>query len=135
MLYGIQYTRNDKKYFYISIADLIYLQIITPGTVRAFLIGNMSSSSSQYIGKRVRVYWASEENWFHGVIDEYDSSQGYHIIYLDGDDEWLMDFGDIVQFEEDFVELKAELGEDAGDEDVDEDDDEARGHLNYVCTS
>uniref|UniRef100_H3GFQ9 Tudor domain-containing protein n=1 Tax=Phytophthora ramorum TaxID=164328 RepID=H3GFQ9_PHYRM len=40
------------------------------------------------VGKRVRVYWSDEEEWFEGTIQEYDDSQGYYVVYDDGDERW-----------------------------------------------
>ncbi|KAL4160408.1 hypothetical protein PRNP1_000977 [Phytophthora ramorum] len=40
------------------------------------------------VGKRVRVYWSDEEEWFEGTIQEYDDSQGYYVAYDDGDERW-----------------------------------------------
>ncbi|EEY57265.1 uncharacterized protein PITG_11101 [Phytophthora infestans T30-4] len=40
------------------------------------------------VGKRVRVYWSEEEEWFEGTIQELDESQGYYVVYDDGDERW-----------------------------------------------
>ncbi|KAG3016500.1 hypothetical protein PC128_g15164 [Phytophthora cactorum] len=40
------------------------------------------------VGKRVRVYWSEEEEWFEGTIQELNQSQGYYIVYDDGDERW-----------------------------------------------
>ncbi|ETK90150.1 hypothetical protein L915_06011 [Phytophthora nicotianae] len=40
------------------------------------------------VGKRVRVFWSEEEEWFEGIIQEFDESQGYYVIYDDGDERW-----------------------------------------------
>ncbi|KAF4046595.1 hypothetical protein GN244_ATG00985 [Phytophthora infestans] len=40
------------------------------------------------VGKRVRVYWSEEEEWFEGTIQEFDESQGYYVVYDDGDERW-----------------------------------------------
>jgi hypothetical protein len=47
------------------------------------------SIPSQNIGKRVEVFWESEDSWFQGIVDQYDASTGYKVIYDDGDVEWL----------------------------------------------
>ena len=39
-------------------------------------------------GKRVEVFWESEDAWFEGKVDAY-GEQGYHITYDDGDEEWV----------------------------------------------
>ncbi|POM74051.1 hypothetical protein PHPALM_9041 [Phytophthora palmivora] len=44
--------------------------------------------SLERIGKRVRVYWSEEEEWFEGTIQDYDASQGYFVVYDDGDERW-----------------------------------------------
>lgn len=41
------------------------------------------------MNKSVQVYWESENEWFQGKIDEIDESKGYHVLYLDGDEEWI----------------------------------------------
>ncbi|RLN73871.1 hypothetical protein BBJ28_00006596 [Nothophytophthora sp. Chile5] len=40
------------------------------------------------VGKRVRVLWPEEEEWFEGTIREYDDSQGFYVVYDDGDERW-----------------------------------------------
>lgn len=44
-----------------------------------------------HVGELVRVYWEREEEWFHGVIDDYDPIKGYHILYFEPEDvdEWV----------------------------------------------
>lgn len=42
------------------------------------------------IGKKVRVFWPLDEQWYVGVVKEYDSSTGEHLLkYPDGDTEWV----------------------------------------------
>ena len=62
----------------------------------------MSSNTNKHIGRVVRVFWENDDDWFHGVIDEYRSDQGYHVQYYDGDEEWVMDIDNtaIIQFED-----------------------------------
>ncbi|EGZ24232.1 hypothetical protein PHYSODRAFT_483075 [Phytophthora sojae] len=43
------------------------------------------------VGKRVRVYWSDEEEWFEGTIQNYDETQGYYVVYDDGDERWELD--------------------------------------------
>ncbi|OQR81186.1 hypothetical protein ACHHYP_16679 [Achlya hypogyna] len=43
---------------------------------------------SRDVGSRVEVYWDSEEDWFHGTIQEYDPQVGYRVLYDDGDEQW-----------------------------------------------
>ncbi|KAG3120949.1 hypothetical protein PI125_g678 [Phytophthora idaei] len=43
------------------------------------------------VGKRVRVYWSEEEEWFEGTIQEFNQSQGYYIVYDDGDERWELE--------------------------------------------
>ncbi|OQR94659.1 hypothetical protein THRCLA_08133 [Thraustotheca clavata] len=40
------------------------------------------------VGWRVEVYWTDEEEWFAGVITEYNEEQGYYVCYDDGDEKW-----------------------------------------------
>lgn len=44
---------------------------------------------SDYIGEMVRVFWKNEEEWFQGVIDDFDPARGYHVQYFDAEDEWV----------------------------------------------
>jgi hypothetical protein len=44
---------------------------------------------SDYIGEMVRVFWKNEEEWFQGVIDDFDPVKGYHVQYFDAEDEWV----------------------------------------------
>ena len=42
------------------------------------------------IGKKVRVFWPLDEQWYVGVVKEYDESSGEHLLkYPDGDTEWV----------------------------------------------
>jgi hypothetical protein len=42
------------------------------------------------IGKKVRVFWPLDEQWYVGVVKEYDASSGEHLLkYPDGDTEWV----------------------------------------------
>ncbi|KAE8907540.1 hypothetical protein PF005_g3000 [Phytophthora fragariae] len=44
--------------------------------------------AQERVGKRVRVYWAEEEEWFEGTVQDYDGVQGYYVVYDDGDERW-----------------------------------------------
>lgn len=48
----------------------------------------MKPQGQEAIGWAVDVYWDEEEEWFSGEIVEYDSIQGYKIVYDDGDITW-----------------------------------------------
>ncbi|GMI07779.1 hypothetical protein TrRE_jg726 [Triparma retinervis] len=39
-------------------------------------------------GMRVEVFWESEDAWFEGEVDGYGVG-GYHVLYDDGDEEWV----------------------------------------------
>ena len=54
------------------------------------------------------MFWANDNEWFHGVIDDYHPDQGWHCQYFDGDEEWLTDLNDknLVQFEDGGVALE-----------------------------
>lgn len=41
------------------------------------------------------VFWESENDWFSGIIDDYNIDQGYHVQYFDGDQEWLPNLGNV----------------------------------------
>ena len=56
------------------------------------------------IGQNVKVFWTDEDEWFAGVVDQYNVDRGFHIQYFDGDDEWLPSLSQDVKFEDpDFV--------------------------------
>lgn len=42
-----------------------------------------------YVGRPVRVFWDIDGEWFPGHVESYVPDQGYHIVYNDGDEEWL----------------------------------------------
>ena len=62
---------------------------------------------SKHVGRSVRVFWANDNEWFHGVLDDFHPDQGWHCQYFDGDEEWLTDIHnkDLVQFEDDGAQL------------------------------
>ena len=39
-------------------------------------------------------------NLISGIIDNYESSKGYHVQYDDGDEEWIEELTDIVRFDD-----------------------------------
>lgn len=42
------------------------------------------------VGRRVRVFWASDKTWYSGSLGEYSASSGKHLCqYDDGETEWL----------------------------------------------
>lgn len=42
------------------------------------------------IGKKVRVFWPVDNSWYVGVVQQYDSSSGEHLLrYEDNDTEWV----------------------------------------------
>ena len=43
------------------------------------------------VGQSCRVFWKNENEWFDGLVDDYHPSQGWHVQYYDGDDEWLQE--------------------------------------------
>lgn len=45
---------------------------------------------SLYVGRKVRVYWPNEKQWYSGKVESYDKDENTHnIIYEDGDEEDL----------------------------------------------
>lgn len=49
-----------------------------------------SVAKPSMIGKRVKVFWPVDESWYEGVVQQYDSSTGEHLLrYHDGDTEWV----------------------------------------------
>lgn len=42
------------------------------------------------ISRRVSVYWPADGNWYSGEVLAYNVKNGlYHVLYMDGEDEWL----------------------------------------------
>jgi hypothetical protein len=42
------------------------------------------------VGKKVRVFWPVDESWYTGIVQEFDSETGQHLLcYNDGDTEWV----------------------------------------------
>lgn len=42
------------------------------------------------LGKKVRVFWPLDEQWYVGVVRQYDPTTGEHLLtYPDGDTEWV----------------------------------------------
>ncbi len=42
------------------------------------------------IGKKVKVFWPVDEQWYTGIVQEYNKSSGEHkLMYPDGDEEWV----------------------------------------------
>ncbi|OQR97321.1 hypothetical protein ACHHYP_12125 [Achlya hypogyna] len=48
----------------------------------------MVATGTDAIGWRVEVFWEEEDQWFPGVITEYDEGNGYYVCYDDGDEKW-----------------------------------------------
>jgi hypothetical protein len=45
---------------------------------------------SSMIGKKVRVFWPVDQNWYTGTVLQYDPAKGEHLLlYGDGDSEWV----------------------------------------------
>ncbi|GAB9466829.1 hypothetical protein Gpo141_00004194 [Globisporangium polare] len=59
----------------------------------------MPMTRSDAVGKRVRVYWADEAEWFSGHVQDVDEEQGYFVLYDDGDERWEAS-AQLVEFEE-----------------------------------
>ncbi|GMF12803.1 unnamed protein product [Phytophthora lilii] len=75
------------------------------------------------VGKRVRVYWSEEEEWFEGTIQDYDESQGFFVVYDDGDERWepkgqpmLVEGEEEAQTAENYEVLTTEMGGDRAPE-------------------
>ena len=41
------------------------------------------------VGRRLRIWWESENDWFEGIVQSYDEKDGALVLYDDGDDEVL----------------------------------------------
>jgi hypothetical protein len=55
---------------------------------------------TDYIGKKLKVYWVDDDDWYEGEVDDYDQEKGYHIKYYDGEQEWLPNLDKNVIFED-----------------------------------
>jgi hypothetical protein len=55
---------------------------------------------TDYIGKKLKVYWVDDDDWYEGEIDDYNQERGYHIKYYDGEEEWLPNLDKNVKFED-----------------------------------
>lgn len=55
---------------------------------------------ADYVGKKLKVYWVDDDDWYEGEIDNYDKERGYHIKYYDGEEEWLPNLDKNVIFED-----------------------------------
>jgi hypothetical protein len=42
------------------------------------------------VGDRVEVFWRGENEWFPGVVDKISEAKGVHVMYEDGEEEWIM---------------------------------------------
>jgi hypothetical protein len=42
-----------------------------------------------HIGKTIHVYWVDDEEWYPGVVEDYQPGRGWYVQYNDGDHEWL----------------------------------------------
>lgn len=47
------------------------------------------------LNKNISVYWESEEEWFEGVICDFNPVDGINVRYFDGDEEWLLSYSGI----------------------------------------
>ncbi|KAE9051445.1 hypothetical protein PR001_g1446 [Phytophthora rubi] len=79
--------------------------------------------AQERVGKRVRVYWAEEEEWFEGTVQDYDGAQGYYVVYDDGDERWerdgqpmLVEGEEEAQTNENYQALTIERGSDRAPE-------------------
>ena len=57
---------------------------------------NTESYGTEYLGRKVKVYWSGDKKWYKATIIEYavrlncEDEPNYHIIYDDDDeDEWI----------------------------------------------
>lgn len=52
--------------------------------------GDSGNGKESMIGRKVSVFWPLDEQWYVGVVQEYDASTGEHLLrYPDGDTEWV----------------------------------------------
>ena len=60
-------------------------------------------SDAKHLGRKVEVWWDSDEAWYRGRIDNYHPTQGWHVQYDDGEREWIAEtqLGDLVRFVDD----------------------------------
>lgn len=52
--------------------------------------GDNGNGKESMIGRKVSVFWPLDEQWYVGVVQEYDPNSGEHLLrYPDGDTEWV----------------------------------------------
>lgn len=80
---------------------------------------------SDCVGKRVRVYWDDEGEWFSGCVQEIDDEQGHYVLYDDGDERWESP-EQLVRFDPE--SSTRPLRDDGGDGDAEQKGDNPREH-------
>ena len=53
----------------------------------------LASQGMSAIGKRIKVYWPEEQQWFRGLVRSYDDASGKHTIHYDDGDRETLDLG------------------------------------------
>ncbi|KAF9607275.1 hypothetical protein IFM89_033482 [Coptis chinensis] len=48
----------------------------------------------EVVGKRVKVYWPLDKNWYEGIVKNFDDLSGKHLVQYDDAEEELLDFQD-----------------------------------------
>lgn len=54
------------------------------------------------VGRPVRVFWENENEWYRGHVENFIPDTGFHIVYNDGDEEWLASL-EGVEFEDEEI--------------------------------
>ncbi|KAL3672058.1 hypothetical protein V7S43_002722 [Phytophthora oleae] len=107
--------------------------------------------TKERVGKRVRVYWSEEGEWFEGTVQEYDGDQGYYVVYDDGDERWeeenqpmLVEGEEETQTQTNYEELRAEIEapemmdppmspDSSSDDDYEQNESQQPGDMNTVA--
>lgn len=54
----------------------------------------------RHVGRAVRVFWVDDDEWYGGVVNDYQPQKGWHIQYYDGEEEWLTSLDENVSFDD-----------------------------------
>jgi hypothetical protein len=69
----------------VSLVEAPYSCAATTGAPAA----NRPATSQDLVGRRIKVFWPQEREWFKGRIAAFDGKSNHHVEYIDGDKEWL----------------------------------------------
>lgn len=80
LLSSQQQQQQEQQKKNISVPKPLSIAAATPG----------STNDNQLVGKRIGIYWPEEKLYFFGIVDSFNRcTEQYHVVYDDGDTEWL----------------------------------------------